>query len=492
MLLFAFHMHNPEGNDERCCGVEQQLCHGTTAGSITARYPQCICVSDSDETEQKWAAFKLVIPELAEASGRPPVPVLQPSNTDKRAVMNEVQEQVGHGGKGMHEDEAAIRSPAPAGPQALTCNDSPLVQSARCALEASSGRSALGHSGEPNKFHPICYGFFAVQNPPPSDSIAQKSPAHEKLVAQGACAQAAGAQAAAPSSREAVFGTTRPALPAGQVKPAGTCADGDTSPFLGRNAKRPLECAADGSSPSAPATGAGDNGVEANSRRCTPSDAGTEPDWGQPVWNDDVVRGSDSVDIGARAFGARYDMKEKLGDGGYATVFRGLHRASGVSVAIKQIDYLKWKICNNGISKQQLVAEFQIHSRLKHPNVVRMMTVFKGAKFIYTVLELVSGGDLFDFLIQKAQHGVAEHVARRWFAQLVEGVDYCHEQEVVHRDLKPENILLTHSSENANLKIADFGLSKALNGQNVCRVSCANTFLSAECAGLNFPLSRVC
>jgi len=56
-------------------------------------------------------------------------------------------------------------------------------------------------------------------------------------------------------------------------------------------------------------------------------------------------------------------------------------------------------------------------------------------------------------------------------AHLLAGVEYCHSQNVVHRDLKPENILLSHSSERALLKIADFGLAKALTGRG-CRTNC--------------------
>ena len=141
-------------------------------------------------------------------------------------------------------------------------------------------------------------------------------------------------------------------------------------------------------------------------------------------------------------------------------------------VAVKRINYKKWKINNNGVSKQQLEAEFNIHAKLKHPNVVRMYSVFKGTQWIYVVLEMVLGGDLFEYLIQKAIHGVEEMVARRWFAQLLDGVDYCHTQGVVHRDLKPENILLSRSSHDATLQIADFGLSKTLQGNNLCRTNC--------------------
>ena len=203
-------------------------------------------------------------------------------------------------------------------------------------------------------------------------------------------------------------------------------------------------------------------------------------DYGPMVWDADPPRARESVtgvssgdnDRGKREFDARYSLDKKLGDGGYADVKLGVHIKSGTKVAVKIINYAKWKVHNNGITRDQLEAEFKIHAGLKHPNVVRMHTVFKGLQSIYVVLELVSGGDLFDFLIQKAQHGVNESVARRWMGHLLDGVQYCHQQNVVHRDLKPENILLSHQDADAVLKIADFGLAKALTGRNGCQTNC--------------------
>jgi tRNA A-37 threonylcarbamoyl transferase component Bud32 len=212
----------------------------------------------------------------------------------------------------------------------------------------------------------------------------------------------------------------------------------------------------------------------------TPSARPLEPttlqpaiDWGGPVWSEDAVRGKAADDVGERDFKQRYDLMEQLGTGGYASVHKAVHKASETVVAVKLIDYAKWKINNNGITKAQLQAEFDIHDRLKHSHVVRMHTVFKGVKSIYVVLEMVGGGDLFDYLIQKAPHGISESVARRWFSHLLDGVAYCHLQNIVHRDLKPENIMLSSCTEEAMLKIADFGLAKSLKGHNVqCRTSC--------------------
>lgn len=71
---------------------------------------------------------------------------------------------------------------------------------------------------------------------------------------------------------------------------------------------------------------------------------------------------------------------------------------------------------------------------------------------IFMIMEYVSGGELFDYIVK---HGkLKEHEARRFFQQIISGVDYCHRHMIVHRDLKPENLLLDH---NLHVKIADFG-----------------------------------
>ncbi|RZC27037.1 CBL-interacting serine/threonine-protein kinase 3 isoform F [Glycine soja] len=73
---------------------------------------------------------------------------------------------------------------------------------------------------------------------------------------------------------------------------------------------------------------------------------------------------------------------------------------------------------------------------------------------IYIVLEFVTGGELFDKIVN---HGrMSENEARRYFQQLINAVDYCHSRGVYHRDLKPENLLL---DTYGNLKVSDFGLS---------------------------------
>lgn len=88
---------------------------------------------------------------------------------------------------------------------------------------------------------------------------------------------------------------------------------------------------------------------------------------------------------------------------------------------------------------------------------------------IFMIMEYVSGGELFDYIVKRGK--LQEHEARRFFQQIISGVDYCHRHMIVHRDLKPENLLLDH---NMHVKIADFGLSNMMMDGEFLRTSCGS------------------
>lgn len=88
---------------------------------------------------------------------------------------------------------------------------------------------------------------------------------------------------------------------------------------------------------------------------------------------------------------------------------------------------------------------------------------------IFMIMEYVSGGELFDYIVKRGK--LQEHEARRFFQQIISGVDYCHRHMIVHRDLKPENLLLDH---NMHVKIADFGLSNMMTDGEFLRTSCGS------------------
>uniref|UniRef100_A0A7N0UV17 non-specific serine/threonine protein kinase n=1 Tax=Kalanchoe fedtschenkoi TaxID=63787 RepID=A0A7N0UV17_KALFE len=146
----------------------------------------------------------------------------------------------------------------------------------------------------------------------------------------------------------------------------------------------------------------------------------------------------------------RYELGRLLGQGTFAKVFYARSVITGQGVAIKIID--KEKVMKVGLV-QQIKREIIIMRLVRHPNVVTLYEVMASKTKIYFVMEYAKGGELFD---KVAKGRLKEDVARKYFQQLINAVDYCHSRGVYHRDLKPENLLL---DENDNLKVSDFGLS---------------------------------
>lgn len=146
----------------------------------------------------------------------------------------------------------------------------------------------------------------------------------------------------------------------------------------------------------------------------------------------------------------RYELGRLLGQGTFGKVYYARSIITGQSVAIKVID--KDKITKVGIMNQ-IKREISIMRIVRHPYIVHLYEVMATKTKIYFVLEYAKGGELFN---KVAKGKLKEDLARKYFHQLINAVDFCHSRGVYHRDLKPENILL---DENENLKISDFGLS---------------------------------
>ena len=93
-----------------------------------------------------------------------------------------------------------------------------------------------------------------------------------------------------------------------------------------------------------------------------------------------------------------------------------------------------------------------------------MIEIFETPKYLYLVMELVTGGELFQKICSRKSFSEAD--AARMISELCEGLRYLHSLGIVHRDLKPENILLENNDPDARIKITDFGLSKIIRGKN--------------------------
>ena len=104
-------------------------------------------------------------------------------------------------------------------------------------------------------------------------------------------------------------------------------------------------------------------------------------------------------------------------------------------------------------------------TRLDHSNIIKMYDVFEDERFLYIVMELCAGGELFDRIIQKTESGelYSERDAARLMMQILDALEYCHANHIIHRDLKPENFLFRDRTEEAGLVIIDFGLSRVFD-----------------------------
>lgn len=147
----------------------------------------------------------------------------------------------------------------------------------------------------------------------------------------------------------------------------------------------------------------------------------------------------------------KYELGRTIGEGTFAKVKFARNSETGEPVALKILD--KEKVLKHKMA-EQIKREVATMKLIKHPNVVRLYEVMGSRTKIFIVLEFVTGGELFDKIVN---HGrMKEDEARRYFQQLICAVDYCHSRGVYHRDLKPENLLL---DAYGNLKVSDFGLS---------------------------------
>ncbi|XP_051690505.2 calcium/calmodulin-dependent protein kinase type IV isoform X3 [Oryctolagus cuniculus] len=128
------------------------------------------------------------------------------------------------------------------------------------------------------------------------------------------------------------------------------------------------------------------------------------------------------------------------------------------------------KVLKKTVDKKIVRTEIGVLLRLSHPNIIKLKEIFETPTEISLVLELVTGGELFDRIVEKGYY--SERDAADAVKQILEAVAYLHENGIVHRDLKPENLLYATPAPDAPLKIADFGLSKIVDHQVLMKTVC--------------------
>lgn len=100
--------------------------------------------------------------------------------------------------------------------------------------------------------------------------------------------------------------------------------------------------------------------------------------------------------------------------------------------------------------------ELEIFKDLDHPNIIKILEMYEDTKRFYLIMELCTGGELYDEIIFKKK--IDEAPACHIITQVIEAIAFCHRRGIVHRDIKPENILLD-SKRRYNTKLVDFGSS---------------------------------
>ncbi|XP_056272051.1 death-associated protein kinase 2 isoform X1 [Pseudoliparis swirei] len=153
-----------------------------------------------------------------------------------------------------------------------------------------------------------------------------------------------------------------------------------------------------------------------------------------------------------------YEIGEDLGSGQFAIVKRCIERSTGIEYAAKFIKKRQSRASRRGVKRDAIEREVDILQQLQHNNIVALHDVFENRTDVVLILELVSGGELFDFLAQK--ESLSEEEATRFIRQILDGVEYLHSKRIVHFDLKPENImLLDRNVPLPRIKLIDFGLA---------------------------------
>ncbi|KAF7665192.1 hypothetical protein LDENG_00149940 [Lucifuga dentata] len=146
-----------------------------------------------------------------------------------------------------------------------------------------------------------------------------------------------------------------------------------------------------------------------------------------------------------------YNVHERLGGGKFGQVYRLSHKETGHVCA--------GKFYRGRTSKERLAArkEIELMNCLHHPKLVQCLAAYETRSEMVMVMEYIAGGELFERIVdENFEH--TEPTSARYMKQILEGMQYVHQQNIVHLDLKPENIVCVDST-GTRIKIIDFGLA---------------------------------
>ena len=153
-----------------------------------------------------------------------------------------------------------------------------------------------------------------------------------------------------------------------------------------------------------------------------------------------------------------YFVEETIGTGGFSVVKKCRDKKTNEIFAAKIVNTKR----ATRQAMQDLETEARLCLQLQHTNIVRLFHHFPDSSFYYFIFELVTGGELFDNIVERECY--SEIDASICIQQVLDAVAFCHSKGIIHRDIKPENLLLANREPNAKVKLTDFGL--AVEGGN--------------------------
>ena len=161
-----------------------------------------------------------------------------------------------------------------------------------------------------------------------------------------------------------------------------------------------------------------------------------------------------------------YELGSSLGKGKFGLVREAKHKQSEEKVAVKIIKKTKLSVEKLALAKR----EIEIMKVCQHLNIISLLDTFENADYIYIVLELLHGSDLYEYL-KRRQFTISESRARNIVHSLATALFYLHSYGIVHRDIKLDNIMMTDDTDGAEPKLVDFGLSKMVGPSEACEGS---------------------
>ncbi|XP_043550461.1 striated muscle preferentially expressed protein kinase-like [Chiloscyllium plagiosum] len=172
----------------------------------------------------------------------------------------------------------------------------------------------------------------------------------------------------------------------------------------------------------------------------------------EKIGNDEPMDDEDTILRKMRLLSDYYDVHQEIGRGAFSCIKRVMERSSKLDYAAKFISF-------RAAPRDEAVRELEILSQLDHERIVFFHDAFEKKSSIVIVLELCAQEELFDRLVKKPN--VLETELRLYIRQILEGLSYLHQNNILHLDIKPDNILMADTTSES-IRICDFGNAQVM------------------------------